>query len=288
MSVMIKASLRKVMVCAATMGVLAAYAPAHAVSLNEMSATARQNTVGESTLLAVGSVTPLTTDFSSSTEPSGEASASVALTEMRVTARGGDAVRHFDAISAFKEGFTLWNIAEGRALTASERSGLALSFDFSLSGAMTLPGVGGPAHSISMGYMAITTLGASALTQSGFSALVCGGSSCSQSGVPVLVPDAVNIVDFDFSQSFASPLSSTGQLFMSLQTLAGGGNTDLFFEMTGFRQTGGMVLPLALRFDDGSLINVTAVPEPATLGMMLAGLAAIGMARTRRARRQAD
>ena len=269
-----------------TAGALAVHAPAQAIDLNKMSAAAAQNTVGVNSYLAAGSTTPLTASFSSSGDWPGSASASVALTSMSVAANGGDASHYFDATSIFKEGFTLWNTTEARALNASERSGLSLAFDFVLDGTMTLPfTTGGTARSMSLGYGAQTILGGAILTNNGNSSLACGGSSpCIQLGNPVLLPNVSNVIDIDFSQSFSNMSTSTGQLFMSLHTLAAIGTTNLSFEMAGFRQTGGAMLPLAIRFDDGSFVNVTAVPEPAALSMLLAGLALLGVVRVRRPR----
>lgn len=191
---------------------------------------------------------------------------------------------HYDASSSTRSQFTLWDLSSNSALVSA--AGLALSFNFSLNGHLNV----GPT-SISTGvlsYEAELRNASNAVAQEQLSNASStygpgpGGPQYLNFGNPTLLGS--------FSQSF-SLLQTVGDLygtlFMSSVTLASniseaqvGLNLDSITLVAGVAPTGG----LGVRLDQtGLVIPVTAVPEPATWAMWLAGLAA-AMSKMRSAR----
>jgi hypothetical protein len=261
---------------------LLALGSAHAVGLNQMSATAFENTVSTDTQTSgVSQTVPVTAAVID-----GASHAAASATLLRLTA-GADSrdlqTHHFDAIAAQWSSFTFWNTATGAAYSAADLAGLTLTLDFVLSGEVDMPGPPKDGNARSTGYTYSAALYAiDPVSESGGGSLGCGPSGCVGTGSPLHLGN--NLIDrrFALSTLITAPV---GLLDTYLSVIDGGGTSSaLTLEVHGASVSGGAPLPLALRFDDGSLYNVSAVPEPQSLTLCLSSVC-VGLWATRRQRR---
>jgi hypothetical protein len=263
---------------------LAFQGQAQAVGLNQMSATALENTVSIDAQAAGVSVNvPVTAAVIN-----GGSYAAASATALRLTARASSAdvqTNHMDAIAVQWSSFTYWNTATNSAYAAADLAGQSLTLDVALTGEVNMPGAlkDGNARSTSYTYSA-TLYTLSPVGQAGGATLGCGPSGCVGTGAPLQLGS--NTIDTRFALS--SPITAgMGMLDTYLSVFDGGGASSLLaLSVTGAHVSGGAALPLALRFEDGSLYAVTTVPEAGSLVLAMAGVAALmGHQRRRQVRR---
>lgn len=276
-----KAGLRG-LACAA--GWLGLHLPAQAVGLNQMSATAYENTVVTDLQTSGVSLSmPVTAAVSNG---DGQAFASATVLQLTTSASSLDVqTNHFDGDAAQFSSFTFWNTATNTAYSAADLSGRSLTLQFSLAGEVTMPGApeGGNARSTGYSYSAamytINPVG-----QAGGGSISCGPSGCVNTGDPLHL--GINQIDTHFALTGAITAAS-GLLDTHLYVIDGGGtNSSLTLGITGAFLSGDAVPPLALRFEDGNqLAVITAVPEPASCVLMMSGVAAL-LATSRGGKRQ--
>jgi PEP-CTERM motif len=193
---------------------------------------------------------------------------------------GTGATTHYDATSSTRSEFTLWDLASNTALPSA--AGLGLSFNFTLSGNLTV----GPTSLSSAGltYEAEVRNSFNSVSQErlGNVTRVYGPGP---GGLQYLTTGDLTLLG-NFVQNF-SLLHTAGDLygtlFLSSVTTASnnsqalvGLNLDSITLALGVAPVGG----LGVRLDQtGQIIPVTAVPEPATWALWLAGVAALGVLR---------
>jgi hypothetical protein len=213
--------------------------------------------------------------------------ASTTRTSTQATAYGYGTTSstHYDALSSTRSQFTLWDLASNSALPSA--AGLGLSFNFTLSGFVDV----GPSSisSANFSYEAEVRNGFNSVAQERLAnvsrvyAPGPGGLQYATSGDSSLIGN--------FVQSF-SLLQTVGDLYgtLFLSTVSGaannaqakgGLNLDSITLVAGLAPSGG----LGVRLDQtGQIIPVTSpVPEPSAWAMWLAGAAAMGFMRRRRA-----
>jgi hypothetical protein len=256
---------------------------AHAVGLNQMAATAFENTVTiDAQTSGVSQSVPVTAAV---VNGASYAAASATLLGLSARADSRDLqINHFDAIATQWSSFTLWNTATDAAYTAADLAGLTLTLDFVLSGEVDTPGPPKDGNARSTGYTYSASLYAiDPVGLSGGGSLSCGPSGCVNTGEVLHLGS--NLIDRHFALSTAIT-APVGLLDTYLSVIDGGGTSSaLSLRVRGAFLSGGAALPLALRFDDGSLYSVSAVPEPQSLVLCLAGLGVGGwlLKRQRRA-----
>lgn len=261
---------------------LLAQVPAQAVGLNQMSATAFENTVSvDAQTSGVSQSVPVTAAVIN-----GASYAAASASLLRLTARAGSLdvqPHHLDGIAAQWSSFTFWNTATDAAYTAADLAGQTLTLDFVLSGLVEMPGPFKDGNARSTGYTYSATLYAiDPVGQSGGGSLSCGPSGCVGTGDVLLL--GTNQIDTRFSLSTAIT-APVGLLDTYLSVIDGGGTSSaLSLSVAGAHLSAGAVLPLALRFDDGSFYRVSAVPEPQSGLLGLSGVC-LGACATRRQRR---
>ncbi len=249
---------------------LLAQGSAHAVGLNQMSATAFENTVStDAQTSGVSQTVPVTAAVID-----GASHAAASATLLRLTARADSRdlqTNHFDAIAAQWSSFTFWNTATDAAYSAADLAGLTLTLDLVLSGEVDMPGPPKDGNARSTGYTYSAALYAiDPVGQSGGGSLSCGPSGCVGTGDPLHLGNNLIDTHFALSTTITAPV---GLLDTYLSVIDGGGTSSaLALAVRGAYLSGGAALPLALRFDDGSLYSVSAVPEPQSLTLCLTGM----------------
>jgi hypothetical protein len=254
---------------------LAAHVPANAVLLNEMQATASQNTI-----LTIDNVVPVsaTTAVTAAVNlPGGDASASTRITLLQVSATSRD-VQSFglSGNAAQYSSFTFWNTDTDSPYAVGSLAGTSLILDYTLQGAATMPAEGN-ARSTSFTYDTQLYIGVGFNQVAGGASLSCGPvGPCIPNGSPLLTTGTNNVLE-NFSLT-SGITAGNGLLFSSLSTGDGGGASSAFFlALTGLRHSGTSPLPLGLRFNDGTVLSVTPVPVPGAAGLMLAALGLLGV-----------
>lgn len=200
--------------------------------------------------------------------------------------------------------YALWNLAENRALTDAEAAGLTLSFNFNISGATT---AGGNSHERSVGFSGLLSYQAypfavafgdnAALTQDPFGQVAVGNQNLIDSVVDEdysLLHQGVASGEVAFSLFAIASLDATVyyDLWLESVTLVPGqalrtaSFSSNLSSATGLpsNQTFDITMGLGVRLlgDDGEMIVVVpaatapnGVPAPATLGLVLVGMAAM-------------
>lgn len=259
---------------ACTAGWLGLHLQAQAVGLNQMSATAFENTVvTDLQTSGVSLSVPVTAAVSNS---DGQAFASATVLQLTASANSLDVqTNHFDGDAAQFSSFTFWNTATNTAYSAADLAGRSLTLQFSLTGEVTMPGApeGGNARSTGYTYSAamytINPVG-----QAGGGSISCGPSGCVSTGDPLQM--GTNQISTQFALTGAITAAS-GLLDTHLYVIDGGGtNSSLTLGITGAFLSGDSAIPLALRFEDGNQIAaIPAVPEPESYLLMLSGVAGL-------------
>ncbi len=257
---------------------LVLHGQAQAVALNQMSATAFENTVQTDTQTAGVSLdVPATAAV---INDAGYAAASA--TAVRLTARAASQalqINHMDAMAAQWSSFTFWNTTTNAAYTTADLAGLSLTLEFALTGEVTMPGPPEDGNARSTGYTYSATVYAiDPVGRTGGGALACGPSGCVGTGEPLHLGS--NLIDTRFTLS-SDITAGVGLLDTYLSVIDGGGTSSaLALSLTGAHLSGGAALPMALRFEDGGLFAVSAVPEASSLMLVMVGLAvALGVRR---------
>lgn len=208
--------------------------------------------------------------------------------------------------------YALWNLAENRALTADEAAAYTLSFNFNLTGVTT---TGGTSHERSVGF-------GGQLTYAAFPFAVAFGDNAAftqdPNGHVAVGNQALMGATIDEDYSLVHQGAAGGDVFFSLQALSTLDATayyDLWLEsvtllpgqslrVASFSSLAAsdsvasnasfdlsMGLGVRLLGDDGELIVVVptattgepnGVPEPATLALVLGGMALVARRRVRR------
>jgi hypothetical protein len=194
---------------------------------------------------------------------------------------------HYDAISSTRSQYTLWDLASNTALGSA--AGLGLSFNFTLSGFVDV----GPTSlsTASFSYEAEVRNGFNSVVSERLATLTRVYGPTSPPGTFGYVNTGDTTLIGNFTQSF-SLLQTVGELygtlFMSTVTLAsnnsqsrGGLTLDSITLASGTAPAGGLGARLN---QTGQIIPiVSAVPEPSTWAMWLAGVGLMGFIRRRRA-----
>lgn len=263
-----------------TTGLTAVHMPAQAVFLNQMQATAFQNTIQtDDRVVPVSATTPVTAAVSLA---GGDATASAQITLLEVSASSRDVQSLFVGANTIQySAFTFWNTATDSAYSAVDLAGASLIVDYQIAGEAQMPTVGN-ARSTSFTYDTQLYIGVGFDAFNGGATLACGPVGCSAFGSPTLTPGTNTVLG---THSLALAITAnTGQLFSSLTTSGGGGAASEFaLSLTGLRQSGIAPLPLGLKFSDGTIVGVTPVPLPGVAGLMCAAVGLLGL-RGRRAR----
>lgn len=246
---------------------------AQAVGLNQMNATASENAVvTDSHNSGASMAVPVTAAVNNA---DGEAAASASILQVQASALSKSLqTNHFDGSAAQWSSFTFWNTATHSVYQASGLAGRSLTVDFALQGDVTMPGAPTGGHARSTSYTYSTELYTSGFAgHSGGGSLACGPSGCSGTGEVLQMGS--NLIDTHFALTSAIS-AATGSLYSYLLVGDGGGTSSaLTLRIAGASLSGGAGLPLALRFDDGSQLAVSSVPEPQSILLILAGLAVV-------------
>jgi hypothetical protein len=192
---------------------------------------------------------------------------------------GTAATTHYDGISSTRSKYTLWDLASNTALSSA--TGLGLTFNFTLSGLLEV----GPAS------LSAASFSYEAEVRNGFNSVVAERLSTASR---VYGPTGLGTFGYansgdlsligNFLQTF-SLQQTVGELYGTLYLYSGalasinsqslgGLNLDTVTLSTGVAPVGG----LGLRLDQtGQIIPVvSAIPEPSTWALWLAGVATLG------------
>lgn len=273
-------SLRTIAALSASLALGGFLAPAGAVSLGQMNATAAENGLTpDSQTAGTSGTTPVTAQFIGST---GAASSSAGLTQWLANAGGGTPLDNYSSSATSWSSFTVWNTASNSAVSLAELSGVSLSFDFMLAGTGSFTLSGSSSATTSVTAQSQVLLGTSVTDAAHGGSLSISGTTASSGDINLGDGSAPFDVHLGYSNSFATPNGTSGWLFGYLNVIDGAAESSWSLKLSAVHQTGSSN-PLALKFSDGTLVPILgAVPEPQTYALLALGLLVVGV----RARRQ--
>ena len=200
-------------------------------------------------------------------------------------AQGAPITQGMSASADAWSNYTLWDLGANAA--AANGSTYTLSFNFHLFGNLTVPAVSLSTANIS--YSAVVYSNGYQATGTGYSK-VYGPIAPFPSEGYVFTGDTSLDGTFDKSFSLVHNSSATGLFTLGLISGASGaGYSGASLVLDSVTLLGGTVPVggLGIRIDQtGQIIQVTAVPEPETYAMLLAGLGIIGSMARRKKRAQ--